>query len=214
MDVKIFRTNPKRKGHISGFIFETRKHTLILVMFIILFSGLITGNFTVMADESVSDSVGDMFSLYIDSVEGLTFRKCFFQNFTVNSVMLLINFIFGLCAVGFPIPLMSLFIKGFSIGLLSKYMYEHYALKGFGYCVLVIYPVQIAISMILIKTSKISVRMSVSLLKTLTNRNKTDENNLEFQRYIAEFLIQLVMCAILSLASVLLTVYITKFFNF
>ncbi len=214
MDVKILRTNRKRNGHLSGFIFEARKHILMVVMFMILFVGLIMGNFTVAADEGISDSVGNIFSSYINSVGGQTFKKCFLQNLTVNSVMLLINFIFGLCAIGFPVPLMGLFIKGFSLGLLSKYMYESYALKGFGYCVLVIYPVQIAVSMILLKTSQQSVSMSTSLLRILTNRNQSNEKTSEIQKYVAEFFILLVVGAILSCISALLTVYITKYFNF
>ncbi len=214
MDVKIIKTNRKRNGHVSGFIFEARKHVLMLFLFLLLFTGLLLGNFIVNGNEKIYNSIGDIFQSYIDSLDGQTFLRCFLQNAIINAGILFINFIFGLCAVGFPVPLISVLIKGLSIGALSSYLYTSFALKGFGYCMLVVYPVQIIACLILLKTGQDSFKMSISLLKILNERRQNSNEGTEFNQYLLKFIITISISTILSLITAVMTVYITKLFNF
>lgn len=214
MDVKIIRTNYKRRGHVSGFIFEARKHTLIILMFLLLFAGLLCGNFLVSGSESISDSVGEIFTSYITSLNRQTFLKSFFCCAAVNIGLVLVNFIFGLCAIGFPVVLVSVFGKGLSIGALSSYMYSTFALKGFGYCMLVIYPIQVIACLLLLKTGQESFEMSLSLLRILTERQKNSMVQTDMQKYLIRFILLFTINLVLSFFSAFLNIYITKFFNF
>lgn len=214
MDVKIIRTNHKRRGHVRGFIFEARRHTLVFLLFLLLFAGLLCGNFTVSGNESIYNSTEEFFSEYISSLNGQTFIKNFLNNVVVNMFFVLLNFVFGLCAIGFPVSLISVFIKGMSIGVLSSYMYSAFALKGFTYCLLVVYPVQIIASLILMKTGQESFLMSLKLLRTLTERQQSNSYHTDIQKYLMHFIIIIVINLILSAVSAVMNVYVTKFFNF
>lgn len=214
MDVKIIRTNRKRRGHVRGFIFEVRKHALMLLMLLLLVTGLLSGNFTVTGNENTFNSIGDLFSSYIDSLSGQTFLRSFFNNAVVNTGLILINFLFGLCAIGFPIPLISVFVKGLSIGALSSYMYSSFALKGFGYCMLVVYPVQIIACLVLLKTGQESFSMSVSILRMLTERRQNNGSETDIRHYLLRFLAIILISLILSMISAVMNIYITRFFNF
>ncbi len=214
MDVKIIRTNRRKKGHISGFIFEVRKHTVILMLFFLFFAGLLCGNFVVSGSRSAFDSIGELFNSYLTSLNGESFFKSFLYNSIVNVGFVLLNFVFGLCAIGFPVSLVSVFCKGLSIGALSSYMYSAFSLKGFGYCMLVIYPVQIIASLILFKTGQESLSMSLSLLRTLTERHQNNEQETDIRRYSVGFIIIIIINLILSAFSALMNIYITKLFNF
>ena len=214
MDVKIIRTNHKRRGHVSGFIFEVRKHTLILLMFLLLFAGLLCGNFAVSGSESIFDSIGELFSSHITSLNRQTFLKSFFYNAVVNVGLVLLNFIFGLCAIGFPVSLVSVFGKGLSIGALSSYMYSSFSLKGFGYCMLVVYPVQIIACLLLLKTGQESFSMSLSLLRILTERQQSNMLQTDIHKYLIRFIAIIIINLIVSVFSALMNIYVTKFFNF
>lgn len=214
MDVKIIRANRKRHGHVGGFIFEAKKHVMMLMMFALLFAGLLLGNFMVSGNKNISESVGALFISHINSLEGQTFIKFFLQIFAVNVGIILVNFLFGLCAVGFPVSLISILTKGISIGALSSYMYAEFALKGFGYCMLVIYPVQIVSCLILLKVCHESIGMSVSILKILTEKKLTTSGETDIRRYLIRFTVLIVFCLLLSALSSVMSLYVTKLFNF
>lgn len=214
MDVKIIRTKGNRRGHVGGFIFEAKKHILMLMMFVLLFSGLILGNFIVSGNENIYESVRRLFTSYVNSLDGQTFIKYFFQNFVVNGGIILINLLFGLCAVGFPVPLISLLTKGISIGALSSYMYGEFTLKGFGYCMLVIYPVQIISCLILLKMGQESITMSVSILKILTEKKLSTSGETDLRRYMIRFIVLIIFCFFLSAVSSVMSLYVTRLFNF
>lgn len=214
MDVKFIRTNRRKNGHVGGFILEAKKHVTILLLFLVMFSGLLLGNFLVKSDSGTYQAVKNLFDSYLSSLPGQTFLRNFLLQLAINTASLAINLVFGLCAIGFPVPIISTLIKGLSIGALSSFLYMEYALKGFGYCMLVFYPVQIISSLILMSSGKESFGMSVSLLRTLTeNRQKIGENN-EIKLYLLRFLIFVLISCVLSLISAVLSVYVVKLFNF
>lgn len=214
MDVKIMRTNRKRNNHIGGFIFEVKKHALTFLMFILLFSGLLIGNFTISGNKNIFESVDLLFKAYIDSLDGQTFITFFIREAIISIGIVILNLSLGLCAVGFPISLITILIKGISIGALSTYMYTVFALKGFGYCMLVIYPVQIFSCLILLKVCHESITMSVSVLKILTEKKMTASDKTDIRRYLIRFMILIIFSLLLSGISSVMSLYITRLFGF
>lgn len=214
MDVKLIRTRKSRNNHITGFIFEAKKHIPMFLMFTIVFSGLISGNIFIKGNADTYNSVRTIFENYISSLSGQTLLSVFLLQIAVNLSGVFLNLIFGLCAIGFPIPCISLFIKGLSIGALSSFMYSEFALKGFGYCMLVFYPVQIIISLILLRSGKDSIDMSFSLLKMLTDRKQKTGETPEIRMYIFRYIFLILLTCVISFVSAVLSVYVVKLFNF
>ena len=214
MDVKIIRTNPKRSTHVSGFIFEVKKHGLTLAAFVLLVLGLLIGNFTVSGNENIYETVGTLFGKYVDSLDGQTFISFFLRNIAINVGIIFLNLIFGLCAVGFPMSLLTVLVKGISIGALSSYMYSEFALKGFGYCMLIIYPVQIIACLILLKACRESITMSVSIMKILTEKKMTVSGESDIRPYLIRFMLLSVFSVLISAISTVASLYLTKLFNF
>lgn len=214
MDVKVIRTKLRKRGHVGGFIFQASKHMLTLVMFFVFFLGLLSGNFLVKSSTSTYETVNTLFQNYLQGLSGQTVISSFFSQVLINIILIALCFVFGLCAIGFPVPIILNLIKGISIGALSSFMYAEYALKGFGYCMLVFYPVQIALSLIMLKSGKESFSMSTSIFKILSDSRQKQIGGTEFKAYIIKFLILLVVCIIITLISAVLSVYVIKLFNF
>lgn len=214
MDVKLIRTNRRRNGHVGGFILEVKKHILMLLLLLVVLSGLLLGNFFVKGDTDTYETVKTVFEGYLSSVSGQTLMKNFILQLAVNCTVCVVNLIFGLCAVGFPVPVIILLIKGLSIGALSSFLYAEYALKGFGYCMLIFYPIQIIITLILMSSGKESFSMSVSLLKLLTGQRQKTVYETELKMYMVRFLIYIAVICIISFISAVLSVYVIKLFDF
>ncbi len=214
MDVKFLKVNKRHRGQIGGFVVQAREHVLTLVMFIIMLIGLIFGNFLVKGNESTYETVKGLFENYLSDLDGQTLMSQFLSQSLVNLTFLLLCFVFGLCAIGFPISIITNLVKGISIGALSSFMYSEYTLKGFGYCMLIFYPVQLILSLAMLKTGRESFSMSVSIFKTVTNLSRRQGNEENFKMYLVKFLILLIINLLMSFISALLSVYAVKFFNF
>lgn len=214
MDVKVIRTRSSRNNRVAGFVFEVKKHILMFMMFIIIFSGLLLGNILIKGNQDTYNSVKTIFENYLSSISGQTLQHMFLIQFAVNFSGIFLNMISGLCAIGFPVPGISLFIKGLSIGALSSFMYSEFALKGFGCCVLVFFPVQILMCLILLRTGKDSFEMSFSLLKTLTDRKQKTGENIDIKLYLFRYTVFSLLTCVISFVSAVLSVYVVKLFNF
>ncbi len=214
MDVKLIRTRNSRNNHVAGFVFEVKKHLLMFLMFIIIFSGLLLGNILIKGNQDTYNSVETIFENYISSLSGQTLVHIFTLQLAINLSGVFLNLIFGLCAIGFPIPCISLFIRGLSIGALSSFMYSEFALKGFGYCVLVFFPVQILMCLILLRSGKDSFEMSFSLLKMLTDKKQKTGEITDIRLYLFRYIVLILLTCIISFVSAVLSVYVVKLFNF
>ncbi len=214
MDVKIYRNTRRNSGHVGGFIFEIKKHVLTIILYVIVFVGLILGNFVIKETPDVFAIVKSIFESFVLSVSGQTLFRSFIVQFTANVSVILLNFVFGLCAIGFPMPFFASFLKGISIGALSSFLYSEHGLSGFGFCMLVFFPVQLITTLILIFSGKESVRMSLRLLKILTEQNLKAGERYELKKYIFQFVLWIVITVIISFVSAVLNVYVVRLFDF
>lgn len=214
MDVKIYRNIRKKNGYVGGFIFEIKKHIFTIVFYMIVIIGLFIGNYVVKEIPEVYQTVKNSFNNFLASVEGQTLMKNFAGQLIVNTATLLISFVFGLCAIGFPIPFLTVFMKGIGIGTLSSFLYAEHRLSGFGFCMLVFYPVQLIITLVLIFFGKESTKMSVQLLKSVTEQSIKQNERHEIKKYAMQFILCLLIVMIVSFISAVLNVYVVKLFDF
>lgn len=214
MDVKLMQRRRTKNGHVGGFVVQASKHILMMILFAVLFIGLICGNFFVKESENTYETVGNLFQDYISSLSGQTLLRTFLVQSMINIVILALTFVFGLCAIGFPVPIILMLIKGISIGALSGFMYTEYALKGFGYCMLVFYPVQIISCLILLRAGKESFSMSKSIFKILTEQRQKAGDVCDLKLYLLRYFILFIAMIIVSFISAILSVYVIPLFKF
>lgn len=214
MDVKLIKVRRNRNQHVSGFVLQASRHLLMLVLFLILLVGMIAGNFYVKSNEQTYSAVSDIFKNYISTISGQTFIRTFLTQLTVNFTVILLMFVFGLCSIGFPVPVISIIIKGISIGALSAFMYSEYELKGFGFCMLVFYPVQIINSLVLLRAGKESFTMSGSIFRILNERKQNNAQDSNPKKYTMVYIVLGVITIVASLLSAVLSFYIVPLLKF
>lgn len=214
LDVKLIKLRRKRKAYVGGFVVQASRHIVMLVLFVVFFIGLLSGNLIVKSSESTYNNIFRLFNDYILSSTGQTFLKSFFTQSVYNTTIIMTMFVFGLCAIGFPLPILITFVKGISIGALSSFLYTQYTLKGFGFCMLVLYPIQILHCLILLRAGKECFNMSINLVRYITGNKQKNDEIYSLKMYILRFAILLVSVVIISLISTAMTNYINPLFNF
>lgn len=133
--------NATAKEYGTNALTALKKNSRILVLLAVFAVGMIIGAiFIKRGDGLISESISDMFTAYIKAKSEQSLSMNFINSLAVNASFMLAAFVFGLCAVGLPFVCSLPLIKGVGIGMLSGYLYAKFALKGLGYCVLVIYP--------------------------------------------------------------------------
>lgn len=214
MKIKLINFNHKNNKYFGGFIVQTSRHIQILLLFFVVFIGLLTGSFFVKADQSTYLSVSGIFDNYITFTSDFTFARYLILQIVYNLGIVLLNFIFGLCAVGFPVPVIFCLIKGISIGALSAFLYSEYAFSGFVYCLLILYPMQIFNTVVLLWSGKESMVMSGDILKQLLDKRQKNNQICDMKMYIIRYLIFAVLTVSTALVSTVLSMYVVPMFNF
>ena len=113
MDVKIYKKKIRRSNfRTGGFVLEVKKHSCTIVLYLLVLGGLISGSIIAKESSALFNLVENIFESFITKNPGQTLLENFTTQLILNSCVLLLNFIFGLCAIGFPIPFLLSFTKG------------------------------------------------------------------------------------------------------
>ena len=139
-----------------------------------------------------------MFSVYIRSKSSQSLGMNFINSLAVNAAFMLAVFVFGLCAVGLPLICILPIIRGVGIGMLSGYLYSNFALRGLGYCVLVIYPGLIPAIFALLLACSAGINSSYEMLLSISSA-KAQRGDGSIKIYCMRFLI---ICILIVLAAV------------
>ena len=98
------------------------------------------------------------------------------------------------------------------VGMVSGYLYGSYALKGIGYCALILFPGAVGSMAMLIYACAASTQMSARILKNLSPKGQMSETN--FRLYSVQYLILLGVSAALTVLDVLLYQIFNGYFQF
>lgn len=162
--------NAAAKEYGNGVITSLKKNRRILIMMLLFAAGMIIGALSLKkADSYLSGAFSDMFSVYIRSKSSQSLGMNFINSLAVNAAFMLAVFVFGLCAVGLPLICILPIIRGVGIGMLSGYLYSNFALRGLGYCVLVIYPGLILAIFALLLACSAGINSSYEMLLSLSS---------------------------------------------
>lgn len=192
--------NAAAKEYGNGVITSLKKNRRILIMMLLFAAGMIIGAVSLKrADSYLSGAFSDMFSVYIRSKSSQSLGMNFINSLAVNAAFMLAVFVFGLCAVGLPLICILPIIRGVGIGILSGYLYSNFALRGLGYCVLVIYPGLIPAIFALLLACSAGINSSYEMLLSLSSA-KAQRGEGSIKIYCMRFLI---ICILIVLAAVI-----------
>ena len=181
--------NATAKEYGNGVITSLKKNRRILIMMLLFAAGMIIGAVSLKrADSYLSGAFSDMFSVYIRSKGSQSLGMNFINSLAVNAAFMLAVFVFGLCAVGLPLICILPIIRGVGIGMLSGYLYSNFALRGLGYCVLVIYPGLIPSIFALLLACSAGINSSYEMLLSLPSA-KAQRGEGSIKIYCMRFLI-------------------------
>lgn len=192
--------NAAAKEYGNGVITSLKKNRRILIMMLLFAAGMIIGAVSLKrADSYLSGAFSDMFSVYIRSKGSQSLGMNFINSLALNAAFMLAAFVFGLCAVGLPLICILPIIRGVGIGMLSGYLYSNFALRGLGYCVLVIYPGLIPAIFALLLACSAGINSSYEMLLSLSSV-KAQRGEGSIKIYCMRFLI---ICILIILAAVI-----------
>lgn len=176
----------------------------IILMLALFAFGMIVGAGLLRSDSS--DFIRDfvcVFDAYTDARGSQKIYTVFFHSIAVNFLFLISAFGFGLSCIGLPITVMLPVIKGLGMGIVSGYLFSHFAMSGIGYYLLTIFPGAVLSSSALLLACNSGSFMSMDILATVTGR-KTPEAEM-IKNYLKQFLILLILTIAGSLVDAILT---------
>ena len=193
-------------------VLSMRDSWRIALLTSLLICGLMIGAFVIKNNNGIfSEQLVEIIKESISRKKDSGFLSLLIDSFIPNLMYMILCFSFGLCAVGIPAISVLPLIKGFSIGIISSYIYSCYSVKGVCYCLIILFPAQIISSALLIYAGNEGYYMSSELFTAVSKMSNTSENN-SFRLYIVRFLILLAFSLIASLFDALLSILFSRFF--
>lgn len=210
----MFRVIQKRTGRIQGYYNpkNTVKHLSEIVLFIIFIVGFIIGVWTIKnCNAEILRRLMIFFENYVTIKKSQSIIVNFLNSTFKLMILLLVIYMLSLCAVGVPIIYSIPFGYGTILGFVSGYLYKEYALKGIGYCALLIYPFAILTALIMIYSCAKGIKMSGDILKILLDETKTAET---FRTFNIKYLMLAIISAVAALIDAILQVLFSGYFQF
>lgn len=165
----MFRVIKRRKTYIQGFYDNPTKtsHRTEWILFLVFLAGLVFGAWLVRRNSALLQKIFTLFENYT-TVQSTQSVLAHFSNAVFKQIiLLLIAYMLAVCAVGVPLLYALPLCYGVGIGVISAYLYMQYALKGIGYCALLLYPGYIVSVVSVICACSCGIKMSESILKHL-----------------------------------------------
>lgn len=189
-----FDIPPERERDVKGMIL-----TLALFAF-----GMIVG--AGLLKSGSSDFIRDftsVFDLYTEARNSQKIYTVFFHSIAVNTLFLVSAFGFGLSCIGLPVTVLLPVVKGLGMGIVSGYLFSHFAMSGIGYYLLTIFPGAVLTNSALLLACNASSLMSIDILATVTSRRPADTGLVK--NYLKKYLILLIVTLIGSVIDAVLT---------
>ena len=186
---------------------------LITIVILGFISGIIFSNILSYSDfKEVSSVIKDYF-LNLNNNTDINYLSNFINSISVNSLYLVLLFIFGLSIIGIILNPFILYFKsmvlGFSVGIIIAI----YGFNGIPLAIFYLFPHQILNIIVYILMSFYGINLSIKLFKSLFLRKSTN-----YQEFMKKYLIVLglsfAVLLISSLYETFLADFIMKLFTF
>lgn len=174
-----------------------------IILFTLFLCGVILGVFLLKnSTNEFRDFINSCLRNYISTKNQSNFFMCFSGVAVFLLVFVIIDFIFGLCAMGTPLVWIVPVCFGAISGCCFSGMFINYGLKGLLYCFLVDLPCYAITAATLVKCCCESTKMSVGLFSCIGG-NSNFTSFCSFKDYLLNYLI---LCIPILLGALLSTV--------
>lgn len=186
----------------------------IVLLFTLFLCGIIFGAMIVSGNNNgLCDIFEKIISNSINEKSKFTFIKYFFSVFSGFLIIIIFDYLCGICGLGVPLLYVTPVALGVFFGVVISQFYISYGLSGVGYCVLINVPCYAITAATLIKCCCFSKIMSEELFLYLVS-GKSDKKDVSLKTYSLKYLIYSVMVALASLISALSFKLFSHLFGF
>ena len=170
-------------------------------LFCLFLCGIIIG---ICVIKNCGDDVRNIIYKYLENYLSVknqnSFFECFLGCYSILSVYVFANFLFGLCAVGTPLVCIIPIVFGFFCGSGVSCFFLKFGLKGLCYCGLVLVPCYAITAATIIMCCCESSVMSIQLFNCIKD-GRFNKINLSFNDFLLKHLILCIPIAIGALIS-------------
>lgn len=140
--------------------------------------------------------------------------SAFVSSFGSSVIFLAVIFLMGLSLWGGAVSWTVPFFKGYGYGLSVGYLYGTYGFYGVGYNLLIVLPGMFISSVAMSKAAQEAMINSVSMMSLFTKNEVRDDPHIQMKRYMKTMFVMLFVCAVSSLADMLLAMSFSWIFKF
>lgn len=183
----------------------------IIIPMIFFILGLVIGCYDGKGEGNLYFRITDYFTGVVFNGEKLTLGASLLYYMIFPCVFFVIIFFLGLSVFGTVITNAVPLCLGYIIGCVSFYQYSMYTLKGFGYCIIMIYPYCILTLLAVIFCCRESINMSQLIVGSIS---KAKLPNYSFAIYYKSFIKNFAFVAAASAVKTVLNYLFSGLFNF
>ncbi len=178
---------------------QEREVKIMIILLSIFMSGIIFGiGFTA----NNSENLINYFDKFI--FEDNSFSSVFFNSVLINSLFLIIIFISGFSSIGIPAVILTIVLKGVTIGIFSAILVCQYTLSGIGIYLLSYFPTNIIYAVTLLLSSDYSIIQSMDIL-SLIYENSFNEK-IQIRKFVYKNIVLIFLILIASISDGLLMI--------
>ncbi|MGN0622206.1 MAG: stage II sporulation protein M [Porcipelethomonas sp.] len=182
---------------------QKRKISITVLMVVFLIS-VFAGTLLVCMDKDwVFTSEGSYLKCFIKEYMPKTALNLFICSLKPILMLLTLQFVLGFFAIGQPLIIITIIVKGITSGISASAVYLEYGLKGIAVNLALLVPYVILSSFIVIIGARESLRLSAGFLSYALGKN--DNNKPEVKLYFLKFAVLMFFSLIVSAADSIVT---------
>lgn len=187
----------------------------LYIMAALFLSGIIIGVTIIKsADSDLKNLIFTFSDNYISTKSQSNFLILLSSLLLGLLLFVLLEYMFGLCAVGVPFSIITLVLFGVFCGLEAACIILHWGLKGILYYIMINLPCNAITAAIMLKCCCESIDMSLSLFNCILKIGTIKNKHTDFKDYSIKFLILILPITISVLISSILFKIFCKLFIF
>lgn len=187
-------------------------NSVFLIISGIFVFGLLLGSFSISICENNSFyGLSNYFNEYIIFLKNAEFSKIFLSSFFMFALIILLNYILGLCVIGNFVSLFMLLLISFGVGSVSGFLYKSFSINGIGFFALAVLPGLFLFCINYILSLKRSFCFSRELFKLC---KKEANVSVDFKSYSIKYVIHFILVIFNSLVFSFFTNTFVSMFNF
>lgn len=202
---------PLLRSPVISLLVQNKSLIFIFILFLI---GILAGALVVKnADETLTDLIGSLIDNFVLDRKAQKFWMIFWSSFFSVLPYVLLMFVFGVSPAGPVVVPSIMFVRGLGSGLISGYLYRHFAMKGIAFSTLLILPSALIISLAFILASRESFSFSILLARSVLPNSPAIRLGSDFRLYCFRYIFILVILLVAAFLDTVFSISFLRFFD-